>query len=275
MRVTVGRHLLLLHRLEQRGLRLRRGAIDLVGEEKIREDGTRLEAEDRVSLVVDRRARDVGGHQVGRELDPREPHRADPRDRTRDERLREPWRSPRSGRVRRRAGPSAPARSVPRLPITARSTSSRISAARDCTSRSRERHLDRLQSVDDRPELVLAAAPVEPARRAPRDRGVRAATPALRAAPWRGPAAGRGRRRDARAGPPRSRVRSGADRGEGRTPTSRRDRASVGPTRAARAVSAAAAAPATWARRAAARSRSRAAAPQAQERQPRTGRSRR
>ena len=90
MGVPVGRHLLLLHRLEQRCLRLRRGAIDLVGEEEVREHGARLEAEDGIALVVDRRARDVRGHQVGRELDAREPHRADTRDRPRDERLGKP-----------------------------------------------------------------------------------------------------------------------------------------------------------------------------------------
>ena len=89
MRVPVGRHLLLLHRLEERRLRLRRGAVDLVGEQQVGEHGARLEAEDGVALVVDRRARDVGGHQVGRELDAREPHRADLRDRPRDERLGE------------------------------------------------------------------------------------------------------------------------------------------------------------------------------------------
>ena len=39
------RDLLLLHRLEQRRLRLRRGAVDLVGEQQVGEHRARLEAE--------------------------------------------------------------------------------------------------------------------------------------------------------------------------------------------------------------------------------------
>jgi hypothetical protein len=66
--LALTRHLALLHRLEQRGLRLRWGAVDLVGEE-IREDRARAELEVGGALVEDRRAGDVGRHQVGRELD--------------------------------------------------------------------------------------------------------------------------------------------------------------------------------------------------------------
>ncbi len=70
------RHAVLLHRLEQRALRLRRGAVDLVGEHDVREDRALPELEDlparlRVSSMT-RGAEDVGGHQVGRELDARE-----------------------------------------------------------------------------------------------------------------------------------------------------------------------------------------------------------
>ena len=43
--LALDRHLPLLHRLQQRGLRLRRRAVDLVGEQEVREDrpGTELE----------------------------------------------------------------------------------------------------------------------------------------------------------------------------------------------------------------------------------------
>ena len=89
MRRVLDRHLPLGHRLEQRGLRLRRSAVDLVAEEQVREDraGTKLEVAR--ALVVHRGAGDVGGHQVGRELDPLEAHVADLRERARDQRLGE------------------------------------------------------------------------------------------------------------------------------------------------------------------------------------------
>jgi hypothetical protein len=62
------------HRLEQRGLRLRRGAVDLVGEHDVREDRSALELELlHTALFGDHvRAHDIGGHQVGRELHARE-----------------------------------------------------------------------------------------------------------------------------------------------------------------------------------------------------------
>ena len=61
----------LLHRLEQGALRLRRGAVDLVGEDEVREDRPRLEAEPALAALLhdDVRADDVGRHQVRRELD--------------------------------------------------------------------------------------------------------------------------------------------------------------------------------------------------------------
>ena len=47
----------LLHRFEQRGLRLRRGAVDFVGEQQVAEDRPRLELEARMAVpVVDRRS---------------------------------------------------------------------------------------------------------------------------------------------------------------------------------------------------------------------------
>ena len=72
VRRALDRDLPLLHRLEQRRLRLRWGAVDLVGEEKVGEDRARPELEVGLALVVDRGAGHVGGHQVGRELDARE-----------------------------------------------------------------------------------------------------------------------------------------------------------------------------------------------------------
>jgi len=59
----------LAHRLQQRRLRAWRGAIDLVGEQHVGEDRALVEAEGLVALVVDRDAENVGGQQVGRELD--------------------------------------------------------------------------------------------------------------------------------------------------------------------------------------------------------------
>ena len=84
----------LLHRLEQRRLRLRRGAVDLVGEDDVREDRPRGEdhlaaAGGRV-LLDDVRAGDVGRHQVGRELDAVELQLQDPREGMNQERLRQP-----------------------------------------------------------------------------------------------------------------------------------------------------------------------------------------
>ena len=65
------RDLVLLHRLEQARLGLGRGAVDLVGEDEVREDRAGLEAEDALAALLDEdvRAGDVGRHQVGRELD--------------------------------------------------------------------------------------------------------------------------------------------------------------------------------------------------------------
>ena len=63
----------LLHRLEERGLRLRRRAVDLVRQQQVREDRPAHEAErvrpGRLVLVQHLGARHVRRHQVGRELD--------------------------------------------------------------------------------------------------------------------------------------------------------------------------------------------------------------
>src|SRR5690606_15958837 len=65
-------HRPLLHGLEQRGLRLRGRAVDLVGQQHVREDRPRLELERRPAFDEHRRARHVGRHEVRRELDARE-----------------------------------------------------------------------------------------------------------------------------------------------------------------------------------------------------------
>ena len=67
-RRAADRHLLFLHRLEQRGLHLRRRAVDLVGEDDVREDRPPLHGELARRLVVDLRAEHVGRQQIGREL---------------------------------------------------------------------------------------------------------------------------------------------------------------------------------------------------------------
>ena len=90
MRRVLDRDLPLLHRLEQRGLRLRRGAVDLVGKEKIGEDRAGPEHEVRRPLVEDLRAGDVARHEIRRELDARELERRRLREGARDEGLREP-----------------------------------------------------------------------------------------------------------------------------------------------------------------------------------------
>ena len=73
-----------LHRFEQRRLRLRRGAVDFVGQDDVREDRAGLELEERPAVRVlldDVGADDVGRHQVGRELDARELQVEDVRER--------------------------------------------------------------------------------------------------------------------------------------------------------------------------------------------------
>ena len=67
--VAIDRHLVLLHRFQQRRLRLGRGAVDLVGEQHLREDRPLAQDELVRVAVEDRRAGHVGRQQVGRELD--------------------------------------------------------------------------------------------------------------------------------------------------------------------------------------------------------------
>ena len=85
LRAPLDRHLALLHRLQQRGLRLRRGAVDLVGQQHVREH--RPAAEHELAAAQRDVAGDVRREHVGRELDAPEvePERA--RERGREQRL--------------------------------------------------------------------------------------------------------------------------------------------------------------------------------------------
>ena len=67
--VVADRDLVLLHDLEQCRLDLGRGAVDLVGEEEVREDGAGLDVEAGLVGAVDPRPDEIGGHEIGRELD--------------------------------------------------------------------------------------------------------------------------------------------------------------------------------------------------------------
>ena len=87
LRPSLDRDLLLGHHLEQRRLRARRGAVDLVGEQDVREHRPRPELEHLLLLVEDRHAEDVGGQQVGRELHAREARADRGRERLRERRL--------------------------------------------------------------------------------------------------------------------------------------------------------------------------------------------
>src|SRR5437016_4043873 len=68
VRRAVDRHLLLLHRFQQGRLRLGRRAVDLIGEQDLREDRPLAELELLRRWAVDVDARDIGGEQVRREL---------------------------------------------------------------------------------------------------------------------------------------------------------------------------------------------------------------
>jgi hypothetical protein len=62
----------LLHGLQQRGLGLGSGAVDFIGQHQVGEDGTGLKPQELGAVVAgfdDHAAHDIGGHQVGRELD--------------------------------------------------------------------------------------------------------------------------------------------------------------------------------------------------------------
>jgi hypothetical protein len=86
-----GGDVVLLHRFEQRRLRLRRRAVDFVGEDDLREDRTLDETQPPGSafLVENLRAGDVGRHQIGRELNAFEIEIEDVRDRLDQQGFRE------------------------------------------------------------------------------------------------------------------------------------------------------------------------------------------
>ena len=68
MRVVADRDLALLHDLEQRGLHLRRRAVDLVGQEEVAEDRAELGVERPLLRAIDARADQVRRDEVGCEL---------------------------------------------------------------------------------------------------------------------------------------------------------------------------------------------------------------
>jgi hypothetical protein len=67
--LVADRDLVLLHRFEQRALHLGGRAVDLVGQDDLREDRALLRGEGAVAGIVDERADQVGRQEVGRELD--------------------------------------------------------------------------------------------------------------------------------------------------------------------------------------------------------------
>ena len=89
MRGVAERHLALLHHLEQRGLHLGRGAVDLIGEQEVAEDRAELGVEARIVRAIDPRADEVGRDEVRRELDPVERAAEHLRGRLHRQRLRE------------------------------------------------------------------------------------------------------------------------------------------------------------------------------------------
>ncbi len=63
--LAADRHVPFGHDLEQRGLHLGGRAVDLVGEEEVRDHRTELGVELLAALAVDPRTDEVGRHQVG------------------------------------------------------------------------------------------------------------------------------------------------------------------------------------------------------------------
>ena len=90
---ALDRHAVLLHRFEQRRLRLGRRPVDLVRQDDVGEDRSgrehHLPAAGRAVLLDDVRAGDVGRHQVGRELDAGELQLQHAREGVDQQRLRE------------------------------------------------------------------------------------------------------------------------------------------------------------------------------------------
>ena len=148
-------HLRLLHRFQERGLRLRRRPVDLVGEQEMREDRARPEFEAGLPLVVQEASGDVGGQEVGRALQPFEGEVQGLREQPRDERLGEPWII--LDQDVARAARISPLRSVTRAMVTGAPPASR-------GARGAPRATVRGRSGDPR------AGRAEPAARSPRPR---------------------------------------------------------------------------------------------------------
>src|SRR5215207_6941171 len=89
-RGALHRNLSLRHRLQERALRARGGAVDLIGQQHRREHGTWHPQEMRLPGIVDARPRDIRGQEVGGELDAREVGRQRGRDGPRQRRLADP-----------------------------------------------------------------------------------------------------------------------------------------------------------------------------------------
>ena len=89
VRHAVHRHLALGHGLEHGRLGLGRSPVDLVTEHEVGEERPGLEGQ-HPAPVRQRRAGDVAGHEIGRELDAAEGEPGDGRERPRDQRLRHP-----------------------------------------------------------------------------------------------------------------------------------------------------------------------------------------
>ncbi len=101
---AVDRHPPLLHRLEQRRLRLGGRAVDLVAEHQVAEDRPRPEGERVPGVVEQAHAGDVRGHEVGRELDAAELEPERQAERADEQRLRRARHALRAARGRGRGG---------------------------------------------------------------------------------------------------------------------------------------------------------------------------
>ncbi len=91
VRPPVDRHLVLLHALQQRGLRLGGGSVDLVAHHDVGEHRAGLELELPGLLVVGADPGDVTGQQVGGELDPPDGAVDGACERLGQHRLADPW----------------------------------------------------------------------------------------------------------------------------------------------------------------------------------------
>ena len=69
MRNAIERDTAFLHRLQQRGLRLWRGAVDFVGQQQFAENGSAGQRELARLEIEQVRSQDVAGQQVGGKLD--------------------------------------------------------------------------------------------------------------------------------------------------------------------------------------------------------------